>query len=201
MKTLTTTWTGIRPMVMHNGLLADPTNPYTRRIKEICSKGSKKLTDADYEERDALEWLGGLYFKGYGETMTPTGKAEIYMPSDNIERCIQLGAQKSRIGKDVAAAVFCSDSEVPVEFEGPKDLTKLQSDSRFILRKGVKVTTSRIIRIRPMLPTGWRLTFQLEFDESIINEKNLIKAMCDAGSLIGLGDWRPKFGRFTVETA
>jgi hypothetical protein len=29
--------------------------------------------------------------------------------------------------------------------------------------------------------------------------KNLVKAMTDAGSLVGLGDWRPKFGRFLVE--
>lgn len=201
MKTIRTTWTGIRPLVMHNGLLADPTNPYTRRIKEICGKGSKKLTDADYEERDALEWLGALYFRGYGEMLTPEGKAELFMPSDNIERCIQLGAQKSRLGKDVQAAVFCTEAEIPLQFEGPKDLSKLQADPRFSLRKGVKVTTSRIIRVRPMLPTSWKVTFGLEFDESIVNEKSLIKAMNDAGALVGLGDWRPKFGRFIVEMA
>jgi len=50
-----------------------------------------------------------------------------------------------------------------------------------------------------MVPTGWSLTFTLEFDDSILNEKALVKAMVDAGALIGLGDWRPKFGRFSVE--
>ena len=62
MKTIEMTWTGIRPLVMHNGLMADPTNPLTRRIKEICAKGSKKLTESDYEERDRLEWEAGLYW-------------------------------------------------------------------------------------------------------------------------------------------
>jgi hypothetical protein len=191
MKTIATTWTGIRPIVMHNGLMADPTNPTVRRIKEITSKGSKKLTDSDYEERDRLEWEAGLY---WDDAIGPV------IPSDNIERCIQLGAQKSRIGKDVQAAVFCSDAQVRLEYEGPRDKRKLQQDPRFTLRKGVAVQQSRIIRIRPMFPTGWLLTFTLEYDESIINEKNLVKAMVDAGALIGLGDWRPKFGRFTVET-
>lgn len=190
MKTLKTKWTGIRPLVMHNGLMADPTNSLVRRIKEITSKGSKKLTDADYEERDRLEWEAGLYWDSADG---------LVIPSDNIERCIQLGAQKSRIGKDVQAAVFCTAPQVAVDYSGPKDKDKLYADPRFTLRKGVAVQKSRIIRIRPMIPTGWSLTFTLEFDESIVNPKSLVKAMADAGSLVGLGDWRPKFGRFLVE--
>ena len=191
MKTITTRWTGIRPLVMHNGLMADPTNKRTRRIKEICAKGSKKLTDSDYEERDRLEWEAGLYW---------SDEIGAVIPSDNIERCIQLGAQKSRLGKDVQAAVFCVATEIKLDYEGPRDQEKMYSSGRFMLRKGVAVQKSRIIRIRPMIPTGWSLDFELEFDDSILNEKNLFKAMVDAGALIGLGDWRPKFGRFTVET-
>jgi hypothetical protein len=190
MKTIKVKWSGIRPLVMHNGLMADPTNPMVRRIKEITSKGSKKMTDSDYEERDRLEWEAGLYWDS---------EDGLIMPSDNIERCVQLGAQKSRIGKDVQAAVFCANTHVPIVYDGPKDKDKLYDDPRFSLRKGVAVQKSRIIRIRPMIPTGWTMTFDLEFDEGIVNPKNLIKAMTDAGSLVGLGDWRPKFGRFLVE--
>jgi hypothetical protein len=190
MKTIKVKWSGIRPLVMHNGLMADPTNPMVRRIKEITSKGSKKMTDSDYEERDRLEWEAGLYWDS---------EDGLIMPSDNIERCVQLGAQKSRIGKDVQAAVFCANTHVPIVYDGPKDKDKLYDDPRFSLRKGVAVQKSRIIRIRPMIPTGWTMTFDLEFDEGIVNPKNLIKAMTDAGSLVGLGDWRPKFGRFLVQ--
>jgi hypothetical protein len=190
MKTIKVKWTGIRPLLMHNGLMADPTNPLVRRSKEITSKGSKKMTDADYEEKNRLDWEGGLYWD------TEDG---LIIPSDNIERCIQLGAQKSRIGKDVQAAVFCTAPHVAIDYTGPKDKEKLYADPRFSLRKGVAVNKARVIRIRPMLPTGWSLTFEVEFDESIVNPKSLLKAMTDAGALIGLGDWRPKFGRFLVE--
>lgn len=191
MQTLKLKWTGIRPLVMHNGLMADPTNPMARRIKEIVSKGSKKLTDSDYEERDRIEWEAGLY---WNDTLGA------YIPSDNIERCIQLGAQKSRIGKDVQAAVFCSEPEIALEYDGPKDKEKLYSAGpRFILRKGVAIQKSRLIRIRPMFPTGWSIKFELEFDDTILNAKAILKASVDAGALIGLGDWRPKFGRFTSE--
>ena len=109
MKTIKTKWTGIRPLVMHNGLMADPTNHLVRRIKEITSKGTKKLTESDYEERDRLEWEAGLYWDS---------EDGLVIPSDNIERCIQLGAQKSRIGKDVQAAVFCSTPHVTANFLG-----------------------------------------------------------------------------------
>ena len=121
------------------------------------------------------------------------------VPSDNIERCIQLGAQKSRIGKDVQAAVFCATTHVCINHSGPKDKDKLYADPRYTLRKIVAVQKNRVMSIRPMIPTGWSMTFDIEFDEGIVNPKNLIKAMTDAGSLVGLGDWRPKFGRFLVE--
>lgn len=175
---------------MNNGLQADPTNPFTRRRKEITSKRSKNLTDTDYEELDRLGWDGSLYW---------SEGAGLIIPSDNIERCIQLGAQKSRIGKDVQAAVFCTEPETKLEYDGPRQMDKLYSDKRFTLRKGVALKKVRVIRVRPMIPTGWSITFTLEFDDSILNKNNLVKAMTDAGALIGLGDWRPKFGRFTVE--
>jgi len=175
---------------MHNGLMADPTNPYTREIKEITNKGSKKLKDSDYQNRDRLEWEAGVYWDD---------ECGLHVPTDNIERCIQLGAQKSRIGKDVQAACFVSEEVVCLNYEGPKDKEKLSKDVRFAIRKGVKVKQARIIRIRPMIPTGWSITFSVEYDESILNDQDLVKAMQDAGALVGLGDWRPKFGRFTVE--
>lgn len=194
MKNLSVKITGIRPLVMHNGLLADPTNPFVIASKKITSKGSKKMTEADHKERDRLEWMGGLYF---------SEEIGLMIPSDNIERCIQEGGKKSRIGKDVQAAVFVSEPEIKIEHDAIKCRTKEQlftdERQRFTLRKGVKVQLSRIIRVRPMIPTGWTASFTLEFDESIINPANLHQALVDAGALVGLGDWRPKFGRFTVE--
>lgn len=190
MKTLKVQLTGIRPLVMHNGLLADPTNPAVVAIKKITSKGSKKMTLSDYSERDRLEWEGSLYWSDETGGMV--------MPSDNLERCIQEGAKKSRKGKDFAAAVFVSETEVEVEHRlSGKSKAEIYADKSFTLRKGVKVQMSRVIRVRPLVPTGWTLTFTIEFDDSIVNESDIQDALTNAGSLVGLGDWRPKFGRFS----
>lgn len=188
MQTMKTTWEGIRPLVLHNGILADPTHPIVRSIKELTSK--KKKSDADHERIARLEWEGSLYLGN---------KGQLVIPSDNLERAIQLGAQKNKLGKDVAAAVFCQEAEVNIEYKGPKSLDAMYNDPAFVLRKGVKVGAARVMRVRPMLPVGWRLSFVLEFDETIISESNLAKAMIEAGTLVGLGDWRPKFGRFLVK--
>jgi hypothetical protein len=191
MKTMKIKITGIRPIILHNGLLADPTNPIVLQQKAITAKKAKK-TDADNLELARLEWFGGLYLSESGR---------ICIPCDNIERCIQQGGQKQRIGKDVQAGVFVQEPEIEIDHPdiSVKKPEKLYGDPRFMIRKGVKIQTSRIIRIRPMIPTGWTLTFTVEFDETLVNARNLEQAILDAGTYVGLGDWRPKFGRFTHE--
>lgn len=190
MKSLKLRWEGIRPLIMHNGLLVDPTYPFTVSIKEITSKGSKNLTQDDHETRDRLEWEGGLY---WDEEVGP------YIPSDNIERCLQKGAMKSRKGKDVQAAVFVTDDIVPLVYEGPRTMDDLYADPYFIIRKRVVLGRVAIIRVRPRFPIPWSIDFTVDYDETVVDAKTIVKASVDAGSLCGLGDWRPKYGRF--ETA
>lgn len=189
MKYIKTKWTGIRPLILHNGQLADPLNQYSRALKEVSSK--RKKTDADHEQMARIEFEGGMYWDD---------KEGVYMPSDCIEACIQAGAKKSRIGKDVAAAVFVQDDIVPIQYDGPRTIEGMWKDrDRFVMRKACKVATAKVMRTRPMLPTGWVIEFTLEYDENIVNEASLKKAMIDAGALVGLCDWRPRFGRFLVE--
>jgi hypothetical protein len=196
MKTIQLEWTGIRPLLMHNGLMVDPTNPHTIKIKNIVKVGSRKMTTTLHEQRDRLEWEGSLYWH---KTLGP------YLPSDNIEKCVKQGAQKSRLGKLVEAAVFVSEDIVPLQYEGPREKEELYAATppgvdfpqrRFVFRKPVDLG---IIRVRPMFPTKWQVRFSLEFDDSIVNQDALVAANVDAGALVGIGDWRPKFGRFLVK--
>ena len=194
MQTLSTVWTGVRPLIMHSADMVDPLSKPVLRIKAIHAKGSKKLTDADREEVQRLEWRGALYL-GQGGALV--------VPSDNIEKCLREGAMKSRLGKAVEAAAFVTESEVPITgIQYSRDLDKLFTDERFQLRKAVRVppkTGARVMKVRPMIPRGWQLKFTIEYDETIVNPKDLQRAMIDAGALVGIGAWRPKFGRFTVE--
>ena len=51
--------TSVAPLLMHNGQLSDPLNPWAQAIKRITDKRKKTL--ADLEEVGRLEWYGGLY--------------------------------------------------------------------------------------------------------------------------------------------
>ncbi len=191
MNKLTVTWRGIRPLIMHNGDMADRNHPGVQRIKEITAKGSKKMTDADFALRDQIEWESGLYWSDELGCLA--------IPSNNVEACLVAGARKSRLGNDFKAAVWCARDQHPLIYDGPKTKAELYATPAFVLRQGVRVNKARIIRIRPMIPTGWKIKVELEYDPTITNEKQILNAMNDSGALVGLGDYRPKFGRFLVE--
>lgn len=188
MKTIKTTWTGIRPLIVHNGQLADPLNEYSRALKEVTKK--KKKSDSDYEEMAVIEFRGGLYWHSeHGPVI----------PAACLDATILSGARKTKIGKDVQAAVFVTNDVVPIEYEGPRTIEGMWKErTRFVMRNLCKVGQAKVMRTRPMFPTGWKLNFEIEYDETIVNESELIRAMSDAGALCGLCEWRPRFGRFLV---
>jgi hypothetical protein len=54
-----------------------------------------------------------------------------------------------------------------------------------------------IWKCRCMIPTGWSITFSLDFEENMIPRNTLIVGGFDGGRMFAMGAWRPKFGRFT----
>jgi hypothetical protein len=198
MKALKTTWTGIRPLVMHSAAMIDPDNPNVRLLNQM-QRALKKLKKEDEEGREEqrrkierVEWEASLYFDG----------ERLFVPGDNIMRCIQEGARKSKAGKQAESGLLpVDDSVIHTTVKGKINLDSLFQDKAFSLRQAVRIpprTGSRIMKVRPMVPTGWSITFDVEYDEKVLATEALKEAMKDAGTLIGLGDWRPKFGRFEV---
>lgn len=57
---------------------------------------------------------------------------------------------------------------------------------------------SRIWRVRALIPAGSKLSFEIEVFNNEINFESLKKCLEYAGGFIGIGDWRPKYGRFEV---
>ena len=177
--------TGVSPLIMHNGKLADPLDKMTRAVKEVSGKRNK--TESDYEELARLEWLGSLYVKD----------GKIVVPAMNIEATFLESARKRRMGKQAQAGVYC-DGEAPLVYDGPVDIDELWRDDRFRLTVGVRVKGARIMRTRPIFER-WSIGVTLRYDESLLNRDVVVSILNDAGDKVGLCDWRPRFGRFTVE--
>lgn len=177
---------GTRPMLMHSDVLSDPLNPLTRAHKELTSK--RKKTEEDQRDIAKSEFKSSLYYN------KETG---VYIPSFNIEASIREGAKLSKLGKHVQRAVEVLEMEVPLIYTGPREPSALW-DAGFYDARSVKVSTARLVRYRPMFKE-WSAEFTLRFNEQLMNENEVIKCLKDAGDFCGIGDFRPKFGRFEVE--
>lgn len=63
----------------------------------------------------------------------------------------------------------------------------------------VVIQRNSITRTRPALKTGWDGTFDIQVNlPEYIGEADLNEVIANAGRLLGLGDFRPTYGRFQV---
>lgn len=190
---------GTSPLIMHNGRLADPLDPFSKEMKRLS--GKRKKTDEDMAVMAVMEWCGGLYHSEgdieIADGMVKWGNGIIpIVPAALIEACIAEGAKKSKLGKQAKAGVIVND-DVPLKYKGPTDMNQLMSDARFASRKQARVQQNRIMRTRPIF-REWSCTFKVEFDPEVMNWEQVLEATIQAGRYVGLGDWRPKHGRFEV---
>lgn len=69
----------------------------------------------------------------------------------------------------------------------------------FLDKRRVMVQRNGITRTRPAMNTGWTTTIQLMVNlPEYVSPPLLQQVLADAGRLIGIGDFRPTYGRFTV---
>jgi len=80
------------------------------------------------------------------------------------------------------------------------ELASLGSDTwDYLDRRRVQVQRNGVTRVRPAMLAGWEARFQLQIlTPEYIGPDDLRSAIEDAGRLVGVGDFRPTFGRFAV---
>ena len=123
---------------------------------------------------------------------------ELYIPGVAIQRCLVNAATYSKgkgrgsLQKPVAACLIVSPERALL---GTK---KFDIDARSVV---IPATHGRIIRYRPRLDK-WQVSITLEYDDVLLNSNDVRHVVDDAGSRVGLLDFRPAckgpFGRFIV---
>lgn len=179
--------TGTSALLMHNARLADPLDPITKEKAKVSSK--RKKTEEDQELLSHLEWQGGLYWH---DAVGP------YLPGDNVFKSLIEAARKSKDGKRVEQGLLITTDQNPLVYDGPRTLDEMWEDKRFVHRCTVKQQMSRIVRTRPIFHS-WRTQVEGRFDDSVLNAEDVESFAEIAGKYIGVGDWRPKHGRFDVK--
>ena len=179
--------TSVSPLLMHNGQTADPQNRFSKAMKEIS--GKRKKTDADFEELARLEWYAGLYVNDDGK---------IIIPSDVMDAVLINGAKKSKQGSTAKSAIWVSEDSL-LNFPGHEmSIDDLWKDEGMRFKKAVKIGTSKVMRTRPIFKK-WHFDVSIEYDELQLNKSSIVSILKDAGRMVGVCDWRPKYGRFEVE--
>ena len=174
--------TGDAPFIMHNSQTADPLNKFSKAMKAIS--GKRKKTDSDLEELARIEFLAGLY-------MGETGPV---VPAMVVDACIINAAKRSKEGM-IAKSGFFASSNAPLEYDGPRTADELWQDDRFRLSVPVRVQSARVIRTRPIFHE-WAVTATVQYEDSVVTAAAVAGWFAIAGALVGVGDWRPRYGRF-----
>lgn len=177
---------GRSPLLMHSDRFANPLDAATKAHKELT--GKRKKTDADHEAIARSEWLGSLYHR---DDIGP------FIPGQNLDASLQEAAKLQKLGKKFKQAVMVVDNEVPLQYKGPRDPEGLFA-AGFLDVRGVRVSMAKLMRCRPKF-NDWAAEFTIAFNEDVVNAEEVRKALADAGALVGLCDYRPRYGKFEVE--
>lgn len=187
MKTLKFKIEGNSPLLMHDDKTANPFNDYTKQLKAISAK--RKKTDDDLLEMARIEWMASLYY---------TEQEGYFIKAECFEATFLAAAKSKKLGTAFKQSVRIPDNPVfhfKQEKLPPAKLFELDCYKDF---RTVKVQQSKVLRCRPIF-NDWHCEVELWYDETRLDEAELLQIVEYAGRFIGVCDYRPKFGRFSAE--
>ena len=111
--------TGTSPLLLSNNACSDPLSDAAKTKKFFTSKRTK--SDDDHRNLRVIDWVYSGYWKKPGEvvidnaenTVDFNGFANLFLPSQNFQRCLVEGAKAFKLGKEVnRALVVEEDAEI-----------------------------------------------------------------------------------------
>lgn len=122
----------------------------------------------------------------------------LYIPGIALQRALVAGATFSKgkgratLQKQVAACVIVAPEYLSLGTD------KYEVDARPVV---IAATKGRVMRYRPRLDT-WGVTFTIDYDDALLNERSMRQVVDDTGQRVGLLEFRPankgSYGRFVV---
>jgi hypothetical protein len=191
-QTLKVTYNGIDSILQNNPQMSDPLNKYSKEMKQIT--GKRKKTDDDIAAMRDLEVRAKIYFDD---------TAGIYVPSSWVQASIAgVSWSRAKIKKgDIRACVFVTEQKLKLNYHGMDNVKKpidIVGNEQFHLVQSLKQGQVRVVKATPIF-NNWSFSCEIEFDDSIINESELKQLIEYGAKFGGFGDFRPTYGRASVE--
>lgn len=122
---------------------------------------------------------------------------KVAVSANMIHGMLIEAAKKEKKGPLAKAGIWFTQDFFPLIYEGQTDIDALWRNQQFRLTVGVRVQKNRIMRTRPKFDK-WELEFSCETDDTQINKSDVEGILEIGGQMVGLGDWRPRYGRFQL---
>lgn len=187
METLKLKITGVTPLMFHADTLANPLLAVSKAHKALTAK--RKKVDEDHLAIAKSEFLSSCYWN-------PEDK--FFIPAANLDATFLGGAKLQKLGVRWKQAALILEQRVKLLHDGPSTPEKLWDEPRFIDVRGVRVGQSKVMRYRPVF-LSWAAELTVALNTDVLDMGEAQKAIADAGKLIGTCEFRPRFGRFTVQ--
>lgn len=157
---------------------------------------SKAAAKVDPTEREWATWREKLYWDNDGQ---------VIIPGENIHECLKdackyWGQRIPGEGQKTYTDVIASGAVLePIYLGVHKDSELILPDGRMCNgnpSKGKK-SGAKVFKVRPIL-RPWGGTFKIHVFDARLNKSILSTIVSYAGMFRGIGEWRPKFGRFEL---
>lgn len=186
-KTLKAKIKGVSPLMVRNGQMTDPLNDWAKKLKVVSKKRVK--TEADYQKMSELEWWASHY---------PDEKGRSCIPGEVLESMLIAAGKKFKKGPACKAGIIV-DGLFPIIYSGPQTIEGLAREQKFWDRRRAKVGVSGVMRTRPIFHE-WALEFEVMYHPDLLDLDEVEDIIEKAGQEACLCDYRPKYGRFEVES-
>lgn len=158
-------------------------------------EGKKTKANVDHNALEHANWKDKLYVYDNGM---------LYVPEECIHQCMKNGAKHWGVkipgqgSKTYTSLIDCSVMTSDIELGVHKeDNNAIKEFGRNVNGTPNKPTRAMVYKIRPQLPI-WGGKFKIFTLDDRLTGDILVSILDQAGTYVGLCDWRPSFGRFKL---
>lgn len=119
-----------------------------------------------------------------------------YIPAEQIRACLVKSAVNF-IHTKLPKKTYKNLVNATVDVE-PGKIPLGRGDCDYVHKEYLRRGRAPVLVERPAFKKGWEVEFNLVVSQDEISPDRLEEILEYAGQLVGIGDWRPRFGRFEI---